>query len=171
MAHVGSGNGFEYRITDEKTLMDIGFASDWDYIDLTKKFMEDFLEVYFNGLEGVYKVGTAASELLENAVRYSGGSDVRATIVNDDATGHVILTVCNRSDRTNASRLLAMVDEMNSSDSLEYYLKRMRESVSDKDSSPGLGLARLYHETNAIISAFYEEADRMVRVKAIICIV
>jgi hypothetical protein len=171
MTEKGPDGFFEYKITDEKTFMDLGFASNWGFIDLTKGFIESFLDVYFNGVDGIFKVGTAASELLENAVKYSDERGVRTTVVNDDVTGHVVLTVSNYSDDKNAKKLISMLDEMNSSDSLDYYVKRMRASVADKTQTSGLGLARLYHETNAILSASYDKALRLVQVKAIISVV
>jgi hypothetical protein len=82
-----------------------------------------------------------------------------------------MVNVFNHTDDTNAKRLVSMLDEMNSSDSLDYYVHRMRESIIDKNKSSRLGLARVYHETNAIISASYDKTDKMVQVKAIISVI
>jgi hypothetical protein len=124
-----------------------------------------------NGVDGVHKVGTAISELLENAVKYSNKSIIHMTIMNDEKNGHIAVSIFNYADENNAQKLVRMIDEMNSRDSLEYYIGRMRESILNKKKSAGLGLARIYHETNAIISASYNKSEKMVQVKAIISVI
>lgn len=158
----------EGGINKELTYLDIYFDPKWEYIPLAKSFIEDFLTINLVNNEEIHKVGTAASELLENAVRYAYGNGIRMSVQNEVDKSMVYLIIINYSDDMHAKRLLKRVKEMNKNDSLEYYLYRMRESIRNKGTSPGLGLARVYHESKAKITADYKKNKKIVEVRAFV---
>ncbi|MBN2444763.1 MAG: hypothetical protein JXJ04_25630 [Spirochaetales bacterium] len=152
-------------INKELTYLDISFERKWEYIPVTKAFIEKFLTVNMVNNEDVHKVGTASSELLENAVHYSNLNGVRMSVQNEIDESRVYLVIFNYTDDAHAKILLKRIKEMNKQNSLEYYLYRMRESIKNKGSSPGLGLARIYHEAGAKISATYRKIKKIVEVR------
>ncbi|MBN2532768.1 MAG: hypothetical protein JXB88_07755 [Spirochaetales bacterium] len=156
----------ECGINKELTYLDISFDPKWEYIPLAKSFIEDFLTINMVNNEEIHKVGTAASELLENAVRYNHQNGIRMSVQNEVDESMVYLIIINYSDEMHAKRLLKRIKEMNKNDSLEYYLFRMRESIRNKGDSPGLGLARVFHESKAKITAEYNKEQKIVEVRA-----
>jgi hypothetical protein len=144
--------------------MDLAFDQDWSQIQLVKSFFEQFVVSRTNNEEEVHKIGITVSELLENAVKYSNKRGIRIVIRQIERTGTFILYVWNHAAKSDILRLKERLKEMRSMDSLKYYIYRMRESVKDKLASPGLGLARIYHEANAEISARITE-KKLVEIK------
>ena len=146
--------------------LDISFKATWDYIPVTKSYIENILLIEMSDMGDIHKVGTAASELLENATKYSKKKGIRTIIKKLEEDDEIELIVYNYSDEQNAVRLKKRVDEMNKVDSLQYYLYRMKESIKNKNESAGLGLARVYHEASAKVSASYDKEAEVVQVKA-----
>lgn len=146
--------------------LDISFKATWDYIPVTKSYIENILLIEMSDMGDIHKVGTAASELLENATKYSNKKGIRTIIKRNEEKDEIELTVFNYTDAANANRLTKRVEEMNKVDSLQYYLYRMKESIKNKNESAGLGLARVYHEASARVSAEYHDEDQIVQVRA-----
>lgn len=153
---------------DADYYIDIAFSAQWDNITLTKSYIENTLLIGNINSDDTFKIGTATSELLENAIKYSNRDGIHIIISKPERSAEIELMIYNYSDRENADRLRERVDEMNESDSLEYYIFRMKESVKNKNSNAGLGLARVYHEATARITAHYSPAEELVEVKACI---
>jgi hypothetical protein len=164
----------EYRRLKSRRLgcadcyIDLSFDLEWRVIEIIKEFFEEFVRLRTGNGSDVHRIGIAVSELLGNAVKYS--SKMRARIIIQDAEfPNVFIVSCeNSSDIANIKKLRMRLKEMISQDPLEYYLYRMRESVKDKRVSPGLGLARIYHEAGAEICARFSGKIHLVEVRAII---
>jgi len=154
--------------TDTDHFVDIAFKATWDYIPVTKAYIENILLIEISDLADIHKVGTAASELLENATKFSGQKGIRALIRRVEPDNEIELIVFNHTDATHAEALAKRIEDMNKVDSLQYYLYRMKESIRNKNESAGLGLARVYHEASARVSATYSKESQIVEVKAII---
>ena len=148
--------------------MDLDFGREWGNITLVKAFFENFITAKMEGSDEVHKIGITVSELLENAVKYSSKDGVRIIIQKKKKNGTVRIRVFNYANEQHVNNLKIRIKEMRSMDSLDFYLYRMRESVKDKKASPGLGLARVYHEAEADITARYYENEKVVEVKAAI---
>ena len=115
-------------------------------------------------------MSTAASELLENATKFSTDNGVRMIIKKSKVDKIILLSVFNSTTKELADAVIKRIEDMNQWDSLEYYVHRMKESVKNKREASQLGLARINHEGQAQISAFYDENDGIIEVKAIFCI-
>jgi len=146
--------------------LDISFKATWDYIPVTKSYIENILLIEMSDMGDIHKVGTAASELLENATKYSKKKGIRTIIRKLEELDEIELTVYNYTDEANAEKLRKRVEEMNKVDSLQYYLYRMKESIKNKNESAGLGLARVFHEASARVSTSYNKEDEIVEVRA-----
>jgi hypothetical protein len=156
------------RVKSTSDYLDVAFSRNWKTIPLAMDFFRDFTHSRMETCEETHKVGTAVSELLENAVKYSMKPGIRIKLDKKEKDNTVKLSVYNFAERKHARRLLSRVKELNASDSLTFYLERMRESVKNKEESAGLGLARVYHETEAKISVRYFRLKKLVEVSATI---
>ncbi|MBN2532767.1 MAG: hypothetical protein JXB88_07750 [Spirochaetales bacterium] len=150
--------------------LDITFHPKWDYIAITRLYVENFLLINMADKENIHKVGTAASELLENANKFSIENGIRMIVKKSKVDKIVLLSVFNKTTKENAEKLMKRIEEMDKWDSLDYYIYRMKESVKNKKESSQLGLARINHEGQAQISAFFDKEEGVIEVKAIFCI-
>ncbi len=148
--------------------LDLSFDQEWDRIELIKDFFTKFAVSKTSEIHEVHRIGIAVSELLENAVKYSILKKIRVVIQQVELSGVFIICITNKANRTNIARLRERLKEMRSMDSLKYYIYRMRESVKNKLASPGLGLARVYHEAQADVSVRVTEKTKIVEIKAIV---
>lgn len=147
--------------------LDITFGPKWDYIALTRPYVENFLLINMTDENHIHRVGTAASEMLENATKFSGEDGIRMIVRKSKIKKEIQLSVFNHLDKARAIGLEERIKEMNKRDSLEYYIERMKISVQDKTKSAQLGLARINHEGQAKLSAMYYEDTGVLEVRAI----
>jgi hypothetical protein len=148
--------------------LDITFHPKWDYIAITRLYVESFLIVNLEDINNINKVSIIASELLENATKYSSDAGIRMIVKKLKGTNEIILSVINKTIPAAAEALVKRIDEMNNHKSLEYYILRMKESVKNKNASAMLGLARMYHECRARITAIYDSKEGVIEVRAIL---
>ncbi len=147
-------------------ILDLTFHPNWDYIEITRLYLEDFLVFNLPGSEQIQRVSVAASELLENAVKHSNGSSVRMILEKSGEGDEIVLSVFNSADWSIASGLLDRIEVMNRIDSLDYYVFRMKESVTCEPGNSRLGLARIYHECRARLSTFFDPDEGKIEVRA-----
>jgi hypothetical protein len=149
--------------------LDITFHPKWDYIAITRLYVEHFLQINMADDNHIHKVGTAASELLENASKFSIDNGIRMVVKKSKVEKIVLLSVFNKTTQELAESVITRIDEMNQWNSLEYYIFRMKESIKNKKESAQLGLARINHEGQAQISAVFHAGDGVLEVKTIFC--
>ncbi len=147
--------------------LDITFQPKWDYIAITRLYVENFLVINMAERTNIHKASIAASELLENATKYSTDLGIRMIIEKSGPDNEIALSVYNKTDRARADELVRWIEEMNKADSLEYYVFRMRESAKESKASSKLGLARIYHECQAKITAAYDGEEGVMEVCAV----
>ena len=147
--------------------LDITFGPKWDYIPLTKNYIENFLMINLVNKKHISRIAMSASEFLENAVKFSNKDGIRVIIDKLGEKNQIQLQVFNFLKKDEADRLFAMIDKMNSEDPLKYYIKKMKETVARHDDKAELGLARINYEGGAKISANYLEDDNIVELRAI----
>jgi hypothetical protein len=147
--------------------LDITFHPKWDYIAITRVYIENFLVVNMTERLNIHKASIAASELLENATKYSTDPGIRMILKKSGAENEIVMSVFNKTNRDRADALVIWIDEMNKNDSFEFYVFRMRQSVKEDKSSSKLGLARIYHECQAKVSASYDKEEGVMEVRAV----
>ena len=147
--------------------LDITFGPKWDYVPLTKNYVENFLLINLIDKENIGKIAISASELLENAVKYSSKDGIRMIIRKILEKRTIELLVMNFTTIEMYSKVKDIVDVMNSSDPMEYYIKKMKEAAISEEGESGLGLARINYECGAKISIGYSESDAVIVVKSI----
>jgi hypothetical protein len=147
--------------------LDITFGPKWDYIPLTKNFIENFLLVNVVDKKSISKIAMSASELLENAVKFSNKDGIRMVVRKHSKKNVIELKVYNYVEEADAKGLKERIKAMISSDPLQFYIAKMKESVTRKDGKSGLGLARIYYEGEAKITADYIKDSKVVELTAI----
>jgi hypothetical protein len=108
----------------------------------------------------------SASELLENAVKFSNHDGIRMMIKKDSKKNEIVLVVFNYSAKKEAESLIERVETMNKEDPLQYYIAKMKESAIREDGKSCLGLARINYEGEAKLDVKYFD-DEIVQVKAV----
>ena len=113
--------------------LDITFGHKWDYIPLTKNYIESFLLLNLIEKQIISRIAMSASELLENAVKYSDKDDgIRMVIKKLVKEKKIELCVYNFINEKSADILIERIIDMNNQDPLQYYINKMRESVKKK---------------------------------------
>jgi len=140
--------------------LDITFGPIWSYVPLTRNYIENFLVINLTEKEGVNKIVTSASELLENAVKYSCSDGIRVKIRKHIDKDVVDLIVLNAIKKDDYERLSKKIEEANNADNtLEYYVKKMKESYERNDGKAGLGIPRIRHEAGVKLELTYHQED------------
>lgn len=133
------------------------FSPDWELIEGIRQFIEDFT------LTSLKKIGMAkasaltASELLDNAVKFSSGNRVSLEMVlspGSENKEEVMITVENYAEMNNIQRLRSTLYEIAQTSPREAYLKKLKMAMERGMSNEisELGLARIQYEASAFCS-------------------
>lgn len=149
--------------------LEVAFESDWKQIKFTRAYLANFLLINNIGKGLISKIEIAASELLENVIKYSLQKNrVHILLHKNDDEQELYISVSNYTDDHNKIRLKEQFNRMLSTDPFKYYVTRMKESVKDKKKklSAGLGLARIYYEGQAKLTLQVDDKSNFVEIKA-----
>jgi hypothetical protein len=109
----------------------------------------------------------SASELLENAVKFSKHDGIRMMIKKLNKQNEIVLVVFNYASKKEAELLIERINLMNKEDPLKYYINKMKESAVRDDGKSCLGLARINYEGEAKIDVKYFEKDEVIQIKTV----
>lgn len=151
-------------VSNTSGYLDITFGPKWDYIPVTRTYIENFLEVNMLKQADIDRIEVAASELLENAVKYSNKDGIRVIMNKSKNAKKIKLSVFNYLKRDKYKLLEDQIKEMKKHDSFDYYIKKIQESAEDEQK--GFGLARVYHETGANLSTKYLKKFKIMEIRA-----
>ena len=129
--------------------IELRFGPRWKYIAVVRAFIQNFLVVSFSDDARADKIAMAASELLENAVKYANGEETRIRVALSGKSGDIDIAVSNKATPEAAAALSAMWKSVMTGDPLEAYVARMREAATRSDGKSQLGLVRIRYETGA----------------------
>jgi hypothetical protein len=132
--------------------IELKFGPRWKYIAVVRGFIQNFLAVGFLDDARADKIAMAASELLENAVKYAAGEETRIRVGLSPKTGEVEISVSNKASPEAIAGLKAMWSDVMAGDPLEAYVRRMREAATRSDGKSQLGLVRIRYETGGAMS-------------------
>lgn len=152
--------------TIQRGYLDMQFSPLWDYVPFIRKYIHDILTLYFENSKDIEKITLTASELLENAVKYSKKEGIRMVLQNMNAEQPVELKVYNFAQPDHGCNLFKVLQDMKEVEPLEYYIRKMRQSVDRESGQANIGLARIYYEGEATVSAQYVQ-EELVEVNAL----
>jgi hypothetical protein len=128
--------------------IELRFGPRWTYIGCVRKFIASFFLIGLADKERAEQISVAASELLENAIKYSSGDDSSLHISIRKYEKEVDVCVRNPAEPRQISLLRREFAMITSGDAEDIYLKRMEEAAKTADQSR-LGLVRIIYETEA----------------------
>jgi hypothetical protein len=163
--------GLKMKSQNEKNYLDISFTPKWDYIPLTRNYIENFLLNSINNKLKITKITLVISELLENAIKYAHDDGIRTMIKKLKNNRKVELRVRNTIMKSEADQLINYIDEVNSDpDPFKFYIEKLKSSITRNDGKIGLGLSRIKYEGEANLSARFfdrEDGTGIIEIKAI----
>jgi hypothetical protein len=127
--------------------IELKFGPRWKYIAVVRAFIQNFLAIGFADDARADKIAMAASELLENAVKYAIGEETRVKVSLSAKNGEVGISVSNKASAEAIAALRAVWDSVMEGDPLEAYLRMMRDAATRSDGKSQLGLVRIRYET------------------------
>ena len=142
----GEGDGY----------IELKFGPRWKYIAVVRGFIQNFLAVGFSDDARADKIAMAASELLENAVKYAAGEETRVSVGLSATSGDVDISVANRASPEAVAGLKSVWDQVMAGDPLEAYVGMMRQAATRSDGKSQLGLVRIRYETGGTMTLSVE---------------
>ena len=154
-------------MTTIETLTDhveLRFSPRWTYISCVRKFLTGFFLIGLADKERAEQISMAASELLENAIKYSSEerSHLRVQVTRRGA--EIDLMVENPAEPQQINILRRELALITVADAEEVYLRRMEEAAKSGGGSR-LGLVRIRYEAGARLHL--DAGDRDVAIHAI----
>lgn len=131
--------------------IELRFGPRWKYISPARIFIQNFIAIAISDQAKADAIAMAASELLENAVKYASGEDTHIIVQAFPDTGLITASVTNYATEQAAKELQALYKKIMAGDPLEAYILSMREAAMRSDGKSQLGLARIRYETGANI--------------------
>jgi len=128
------------------------FGPRWTYIATVRTFLQNFLSITLADNRWADVISMAASELLENAVKYASDEGTKISIEHIKDENKLYLEVQNFSTQSNIKILQSELEKINKGDPQEVYLMKMQEAALRTDGGSQLGLARIRYESNATIN-------------------
>lgn len=127
------------------------FGPRWTYIATVRTFLQNFLATTLADNKKADVISMAASELLENAVKYASSEGTKICVRHNKEDNKLYLLVENFSNKDNIDILMKEVAFINNGDPEKIYLKKMQEAALRTDGKSLLGLARIRYEGNTEI--------------------
>ena len=140
----------------------------WDFIHLTRRYLNDIMITLFKDRAFAEKVANASSELIENAFKYSPkDSDLNVSL--SDSASNVVLEVKNYPSTESNKAFSSIKNELDKvysdSSAKEAFKKKILEYVNDPNGNSALGFAKIRLETDAKISTEIDD-EGLIIVKA-----
>lgn len=141
----------------KNSFIEVIFGPRWTYISTVRTFFQSFLSITLANNKWASVISTAASELLENAVKYASAEGTKISMEYFQEDNKLQLCVENFSTHENIKILKEQIDEINSDDHHSVYLKKIKEATLNTDDSAHLGLARIRYETKTDVKITIEK--------------
>jgi hypothetical protein len=142
--------------------IELRFGPRWKYIACARSFIQNFLAISIADQTRADKIAMAASELLENAVKYASGEDTHILVNVYPETEKIRVQVINKATDECIATLKQIFGKIVNENSLDAYVIQMKEAALRSDGKSQLGLARIRYETGGDLRM--EIKDNVVRV-------
>jgi hypothetical protein len=137
---------------DKLGYVDLSFGPRWAYVSCVRSFIANFCAISLDNKAQADKISLAASELVENAVKYGSAEDTRIKVEVTNDRKFMVLTVENKATEEQIRVLQEEYKKITTGDPLQAYLEKMKEAALSSKEKSQLGLARIRYETEADIS-------------------
>jgi hypothetical protein len=144
--------------------IELKFGPRWKYIACVRGFIQNFLAISIVDQSKADKIAMAASELLENAVKYASRDDTHIVIKVSPATEQIKILVVNTAKQESINTLLSIYEKISEGDPLQVYVTQMKEAAVRSDGKSHLGLARIRYETGGDLNVTVEKNEVQVSI-------
>ena len=128
--------------------VEMRFGPRWTYISCVRKFVASFFMIGLSDKERAEQISMAASELLENAVKYASEEEGYLKISIAKADNEVDVCVKNKAEAAHVNTLRREFALIHSGAPEQVCLKKMEEAAMTEGQSR-LGLIRILYEAGA----------------------
>ena len=132
--------------------IELKFSPQWNYISAARGFLQNFLAISIANQTKADHIAMCASELLENAVKYSVNSETGMSVNVDHEADEVSITVTNDSTPEHIESLKSVYEKVTRGEPLEAYVSQMKDAATRSDGKSQLGLVRIRYEAGASLS-------------------
>ena len=143
--------------------IELEFGPRWKYIACVRGFIQNFLAISIVDQTKADKIAMAASELLENAVKYASKDETHIHINVSPETELISISVENTASKESINTLFKVFKKISKGDALQTYVAQMKEAALRNDGNSYLGLARVRFETGGDLKVNIVK-DNLVRV-------
>lgn len=142
--------------------IELRFGPRWKYISAARAFIQNFLTISIADQVKADRIAVAASELLENSVKYASGEETGIIIkVFPSENESITVSVENYASEESINNLCSLFDKLTQGNPLENYVNQMKEAALRSDGMSQLGLARIRYETGANMKLVTPEAGKV----------
>ena len=138
--------------SEVKEYIELKFSPHWNYISAARGFLQNFLAISTSDQAKADRIAMSASELLENAVKYSVDCETHMYVGVDHSSDTVTVRVTNKSTPEAIESLKENFEKINKGEPLEAYVSQMKEAATRSDGKSQLGLVRIRYEAGANLS-------------------
>jgi len=128
--------------------VEMRFGPRWTYISCVRKFVASFFMIGLSDKERAEQISMAASELLENAVKYASEEEGYLKISIAKLTNEVDVCVKNKAEAAHVNTLRREFALIHAGAPEQIYLRKMEEAAMT-DGQSRLGLIRILYEAGA----------------------
>src|SRR2546430_5839833 len=115
--------------------VEMRFGPRWTYISCVRKFVASFFMIGLADKERAEQISLAASELLENAVKYASEDEGYLKIAISKGMNEVDVCVKNKAEAHNINTLRRELALIQAGDPEHVYLKKMEEAAMTEGQS------------------------------------
>ncbi|MBI3184760.1 MAG: ATP-binding protein [Myxococcales bacterium] len=147
---------------EPKAEMQLVMPADWQHIRQIREFLYNSVLSFGKARDFADRCAMCASELLENAVKYSvPDSEISVSVRIDFSRSAMTVAVENQTEPEQAAELERIFEQVSLANPLESYVVRLRQAGDRDDSSSQLGLGRIRAEGQGWIRCELVAADRV----------
>ena len=141
--------------------IELKFGPHWNYIAAARGFLQGFLSISTKDQEFSDKLAMAASELLENAVKYSEETETFMHVSVRKPDDSVEIIVINQSTAERCRVLREIYGKIMKKTPLDAYVDQMKEAAVREDGKSQLGLVRIRYEVGADLKLDIDDNNKV----------